>query len=410
MADKGKARESSYYAALMKAKGINGVQGINLFAWGNPGGGKSSMIIEAVEKAGFEPIVITLSYCAPEDALGLPYPVTEEVDDPNDPEEDPEKKKKIQMHVIKYLLNHNIQKAVMSKDSGRPCAIIWDDFTAANKSVQKVVLRLINERRLENFSLTHVPQIAIANPLSNGGYAPLDPAVANRFIHIDSEVFDTWYDWFVESEDTSPNIDFEHFDEEFINHFATYSGLARAFLMETKGKDDKMYRGVAPADMQKPLDHAWATGRAWDATIRAAAACEAAGLPIDPVVNGGLGEVVGQNWLTYINDQDLPKPSEVLSGSFNWSKYQMRPDKMRIISETAARAVQTEKQLDILLDACKEAQLQNKGDAMFPSLRVLAARARQKDKFGMNLPVEWNPKIAEAAEDVIDKLDLDYLD
>lgn len=141
--------------------------------WGPPGVGKSSIIRDVCEQAGVGFIDIRLSQREPVDLRGLPVPDGDSVN---------------------WLISGE-----WPRDPNSRGIILFDEITAADRSLQVAAYELILDRRLGN--LYSLPDgwlvVAAGNRAQDRAVAQtFSSALANRFCHLDVEAdLDSWCQW-----------------------------------------------------------------------------------------------------------------------------------------------------------------------------------------------------------------------
>lgn len=153
---------------------------IPVMLWGQPGVGKSSIIMALGRKHNRSVIDVRLLLKDPTDIAGLPYfdanegklKVSTPVDFPD-----------ITDPAHKHLLN---------------AFIIFDELSAAPKAVQSAALQLILDRRIGQYTLPEdVIMIAAGNRAEDGNvFEQMPTPLRNRFAHVDIESdFEQWKKW-----------------------------------------------------------------------------------------------------------------------------------------------------------------------------------------------------------------------
>ena len=144
-----------------------------LMIWGAPGIGKSSIIRQIAKEYGIGFIDIRLAQREPVDIRGLPVPDRDSV---------------------KWLIS-----ADWPRDPASKGIILFDELTAADRSLQVAAYELILDRRLGN--LYQVPDgwyiCAAGNRVEDSAVAmTMSSALANRFLHVElREDAELWAQW-----------------------------------------------------------------------------------------------------------------------------------------------------------------------------------------------------------------------
>ncbi|WP_417522218.1 ATP-binding protein [Marinobacter sp.] len=144
-----------------------------IMLWGPPGVGKSSIIREVCNHSGVDFIDIRLSQREPVDLRGLPVPKGDSVD---------------------WLISGE-----WPRDPNSRGIILFDEITAADRSLQVAAYELILDRRLGN--LYNLPDgwlvVAAGNRAEDRAVATtFSSALANRFCHLDVGAdLESWCQW-----------------------------------------------------------------------------------------------------------------------------------------------------------------------------------------------------------------------
>ena len=146
-----------------------------LMVWGAPGLGKSTIIREIARRRGIGFIDVRLSQREPVDVRGLPVPDREQ-------------------GVVKWMLSSD-----WPRDPGSKGIILFDELTAADRSLQVAAYEFILDRRLGE--LYKVPDgwyiCAAGNRVEDAAVATtMSSALANRFMHVElAEDVESWAEW-----------------------------------------------------------------------------------------------------------------------------------------------------------------------------------------------------------------------
>jgi len=147
-----------------------------LMLWGPPGVGKSAAVRDVCRQHAIGLVDIRLSQREPVDLRGLPVPRGD---------------------VVEWLLSSE-----WPRDPSSRGVILFDELTAADRTLQVAAYELILDRRLGD--LYAVPPgwyvVAAGNRLSDRAVStPLSSALANRFCHVEVEAdLESWAAWAVE--------------------------------------------------------------------------------------------------------------------------------------------------------------------------------------------------------------------
>jgi len=147
-----------------------------LMIWGKPGIGKSSLVRDVATELSYNLIDLRLSLLLPEDLMGLPA-------------------------IINGLTKWMRPELLPPSDSTTPTILFLDEINLAQLSMQHAAYQLILDRRIGAYQLPDsVVIIAAGNRIEDRtGVTDMNPALANRFIHINFPVptKDEWTEWAV---------------------------------------------------------------------------------------------------------------------------------------------------------------------------------------------------------------------
>ena len=280
---------------------------VPVLIWGQPGIGKTAVITACGETWGYHVETIVGSNREPTDFMG--YPIERDG-------------KTVYSELAWAARLAEAEKGIL----------FLDELTTCAPSVQRVMLRIVQERYVGDTKLHDgVAIIAAANPpeVAVDGY-PLAPPVANRFCHLNGEFSaDAWLDGFVDrfTHAETPALATMLAGGEAADRIKARSTVL-AFL---KTRPD-LHQQV-PADIDL-AGRGWPSRRSWD---NAAAALgylrpgdsEAALL----VMTGLVGEGAATEFMAWLLASDLYDPMEVLANPriVDWTS---RPD--RIFALTSA--------------------------------------------------------------------------
>ncbi len=209
-----------------------------LMLWGPPGVGKSSVVRSVAERHGVGFLDIRLSQREPVDLRGLPVPKD---------------------GMVEWLLSSE-----WPRDPSSRGIILFDELTAADRSLQVAAYELILDRRLG--TLYTVPPgwyiVAAGNRAGDHAVAgALSSALANRFCHLEvaADVED-WVRW------------------------AAARGLGPLVPAYLRHQPDHLL------DLRGPLDRGWPSPRSWE---RVALLVDRAGALSEPLLHRMVEGLVG---------------------------------------------------------------------------------------------------------------------
>ena len=277
-------------------------QGIPILAWGPSGGGKTSLIekMAACLNAAF--FNLNLQTKIPEDLGGFAVP-------------DPERG--IVQHMPPVLIEE------IRKTQEDLVILFIDEANTADRAMQAAELQLLTERRMGDIKLPDkVAIVGAANPVDEAANAQeLADAFANRWIHIEWEIpSDYWIQAFLSGYRQRievPVLDINEWKKKLVQVRGMVAGYLRRQPQHIRVK------------RQNEREYAWPNERKWEWLTRLLAAVQATGeedLRM-PLVFGAIGEGVGNEFLTYLREVDLPDPEWLLDNPDRLQKPR-NPDSM----------------------------------------------------------------------------------
>lgn len=259
--------------------------GVPTVLWGAPGTGKSSAVRAMAERAGLSCEIVIASIREPSDFAGLPV-----VSDDG----------------VRFAPP---QWARNLAESGEGILFL-DEISTAPPAVQAALLRVVLERVVGDLALPDdVAVVAAANPPEQAADGwDLSAPLANRFCHLD---------WDVDAQDVAIGLvagfsvpDTPQLDAGWETLVPRAAGAVAGFL------------GVRPSLVAAPpLDRAsagraWPSPRTWEMAIRLLAAADAADASDgvrSALVRGAVGDGVGLELLSWLDELDLPDPEAALA-------------------------------------------------------------------------------------------------
>ena len=241
-----------------------------VFIWGPPGVGKSEIVDSITqERSGFM-IDLRLALMEPTDLRGIPY-----FNDKNG--------------TMEWATPSDLPSQELA-DQYESVILFLDEMNQAPQSVQAAAYQLILNRRLGSYVLPdNVLIVAAGNRESDRGVAYRMPSpLANRFLHLEVEVNHTdWQTWAV--------------DNDIIPDVVGYLAFAKQDLFDFDPKSSS---------------RSFATPRSWAFVSQMLEESDMSHDEEMDIVTGLVGEGMAIKFMNHKkNAANLPKPSEILSGS-----------------------------------------------------------------------------------------------
>lgn len=219
-----------------------------------------------------------------------------------------------------------------------PCGVVFvDELTTAPPALQPPLLGLFLEGRIGGTELPPgVRCIAAYNDVDEAaaGY-DLPPPLANRMGHIpfDPGGVEEWSDWLVGANGIGSQY------KQKINAaaeearvlaawpeaFAIAKGKAMAFLRTRPALLHKM-----PPPHDPAASKAWPSRRTWEFAVRSLAASAVHGVDEDietQLIAAFVGDAIAGELYTYLRDEDLPDPADILDGKIDFKHDKKRLDR-----------------------------------------------------------------------------------
>lgn len=270
---------------LVSALGLAVAAGVPVLLWGSPGTGKSSAVRAMAAELGWPCETVIASIREPSDFAGLPVVVGDEV------------------RFAPPVWARRLAAA------GRGLLFL-DELSTAPPAVQAALLRVVLERVVGDLVLPGgVRVVAAANPPegASGGWE-LSGALANRFCHID---------WMVSAQGVAEGLAagwplpvVPSPPEGWELGVPPARATVAAFLGARPGLVN-----VPPGD-PGAAGRAWPSPRTWEMAARLLAVTAAAGATPESrglLVRGALGDGAGLEFLSWLDEMDLPDPEAVLA-------------------------------------------------------------------------------------------------
>ncbi|GIH19497.1 AAA family ATPase [Rugosimonospora africana] len=258
--------------------------------WGEPGIGKSATMAQLADRLGTTMETVIASVHEPSDFAGLPI-VGADPASTGVPMAPPD-------------------WAVRLAEAGEGL-IFFDELSSAPPAVQAALLRVVLERHVGSLRLPDaVRVVAAANPPASAADGwHLSPPLANRFVHLHwthdpatvaRGLSGTW-----------PAVDVPVVDPARTGTaVAKARGAVAGFLAARPGLAHHL-----PPDAEG-RGGAWPSPRTWEMVLRLLAVHHAAGTRTDALalaVIGAVGDGTGLEFVTYLEELDLPDPERVLA-------------------------------------------------------------------------------------------------
>ena len=256
--------------------------------WDEPGTGKSAVVENMFDQAGFHVEPVIASHRDPSDMNGLPV---------------------LNDGKVQFASPRWAERANESEN----CVVFLDEFSTATPAVQAATLRMLNERWVGEMRLgDNVRFILAANPpeCAAGGYELTAPA-ANRMLHIDWQgvTADDWALGLTNGwESITPTFTLTEADEVNEERKAMRSALVSAFIMRNPAALHQLPTDPAAAG------RAWASRRSWEMFAKVLAYLDDDDFDaILLAASGCVGEGLGTEFAVFLQNADLPNPREVLN-------------------------------------------------------------------------------------------------
>ncbi|MGW4566881.1 AAA family ATPase [Streptomyces sp. NPDC004561] len=189
--------------------------------------------------------------------------------------------------------------------------LFFDELSSAPPAVQAALLRVVLERRVGSLVLPEpVRIVAAANPPSSAADGwHLSPPLANRFVHLH---------WTHDPRTVARGMTgtWPQFTVPVVDHAKVPGAVARArgavsgFLTARPGLVHHL-----PGDAES-RGRAWPSPRTWEMALKLLATGYATGASHEAVaaaLTGAIGDGAGMEFLSYLENLDLPDPDRVLA-------------------------------------------------------------------------------------------------
>ena len=223
--------------------------------------------------------------------------------------------------------------------ASKPRTVLFlDEITVDSPELRAAALGMALDKRVGGHSLGRGCRVlAACNPEGMGGVntRDLDPAAANRFVHVQADVpaADVLAYWAardltapvpyaVEAQDAAAEE--SRVLAAWPAAYARNVAILGAFL-RTQGE----LLHAMPADTDPQASRAWPSPRSWDMALCLLTSCDIQGTPAqvrDLLIAGCVGDVAAASFGHYLANLDLPDAAAVLDGATQWAHNPARPD------------------------------------------------------------------------------------
>ena len=265
--------------------------GLPFLFWGRPGAGKTSFIENLLSQLGWGMMVLTPQH--DEVTYGM-VPVIDQ------------QTKRVTTYAPSWV----------DRLTGDSCVVL-DDLTSSSAAVQAAQLRMLTHREIASTELPPGARlIGIANPPRMGTNArPLDPATANRLLHISLRSSEREASYLIGSHFTPKTLkhnmkeNFAKLESRWWGVWAEECEVWAGFTVSSKVFETVDVRD----DLEVEIE---ASPRTVELAARAVAAarCLDATLLIPALVAGAVGRGVANAYQSYVMRRDIPTVSMAMDG------------------------------------------------------------------------------------------------
>lgn len=300
--------------AALLTPAFGGRWGLPLLFEGESGTGKSSIIKQVANELGLHVEQILPSTKDPTDISGLPI-VTE-------------------AGSLRYAPPAWAES--LSKAQGG--LLFIDELTTCSPAVQAALLGVVLDGVVGDHVLPPSVRILSAcNAVDDAADGnPLAPPMANRFCHIawKQPSADDWGTYMLESvskfsgSTSSVSKDLAAEEARVLKLWPEAMSKASAYVTSFVTKQPQLLQ-FKPASDSPEISKAWPSARTWEFATRALASSYVHGLSTkdtQTLVAGFVGVPAASQFLTWLQQADLPDPKELLQGKAVWSVQKSRLD------------------------------------------------------------------------------------
>jgi MoxR-like ATPase len=293
-----------------EALGLAVAARVPVLLWGAPGTGKTSAIRAMADAAGLPCETVIAAIREPSDFSGLPVVVG---------------------GVVHFAPPRWAERLAAAGHG----VLFLDEISTAPPAVQAALLRVVLERVVGDLDLPEgVVVVAAANPPEQAADGwDLSAPLANRFCHLDWHVEPAAFAMGLAGGFPAPPV--AALPSDWEDQLPLGRGLVSAFVSVRPALTVDV-----PADAAR-AGRAWPSPRTWELAARlwtAATAAEASADARAALVVGTVGDAAGLQFLTWLHEQDLPDPEDVLADPAAFSVPD-RPDRTYALLAAVAAAV-----------------------------------------------------------------------
>ena len=341
-----------------KALGVALQAGVPVMLWGLPGIGKTAVIEDFGELMGAHVETIIGSQYEPSDIAGQPWVVGDHLEH----------------------LPPEYAATIAALPPGQMSLLFCDELDKAPPAVSAAMLRLVRERKVAGIALPNTCKIvAAANPPELGGW-DLSAPMANRFLHLQ---WKPTAESIVQGLGTGmwPGVEYTKVDEdELVEARHRWHGLVAGFL----SAHGQMAHVMPKEESKQGL--AWPSPRTWENLIRLGSYSDAMGQPqtvLAQLVHGSVGEGAGNEFLTFINNLDLPRSEDILKHP-DQIDIPDRGDKAAVVCHSLAAAIvekPTQERIDAAIHYLERVSHGRHRDTVLPAMRTILSVVFNSGKF-----------------------------
>lgn len=288
---------------------------------GDPGTGKSAFVEEMVARRGGWMYLFLTAQRDPSDLTGAMHPAM-----------------RGDVPVTRYSAPEWVVEANERAESGQFVVIFFDEFSTASPNKQAGVLTLLQSRKAGEYRLhPDIRFVLAANPVESaaGGY-DLAPPTANRLWWLDwVQQADAWADGIISGWPVPPEL---LVSQTIVND--RFNGDVMP-LVAAYVKNSGMLNNMPSNESE--AGKAWPSGRTWEMAGKLMATAQIAGMDentISLLILGAVGPTVAGEYLSYVQNLDLPDPEELIKNPDKFEIPQRQDQLFAILGQVVAHVKQ----------------------------------------------------------------------